>query len=70
MARRAERRKQEKEEELPAEFKRLNAHSPPKDGKIPLDLLFKGIYETVASSEAKKVSPEHLQQLKAHLDGV
>jgi len=56
-----------KQDDIPSEFKRMQVHTPPKDGKIPVADLFNGIYQTAASAEAKKVAPNELAQLKEHL---
>ncbi|MCL4436977.1 MAG: hypothetical protein M1503_06885 [Thaumarchaeota archaeon] len=37
--------------------------------RIPVAVLFNGIYETAARGEAKSVAPEELAKLKEHLDG-
>ncbi len=58
-----------KQDDTPSEFKRMRVHSVPPTGRIPVSDLFNGIYETAASTEAKKVAPKELAQLKEHLDG-
>lgn len=58
-----------KQDAPPTEYSRMRVHTPPKDGRIPVADLFRGIYETAASAEAKKLAPEELDQLKGHLDG-
>ncbi|MBI2938570.1 MAG: hypothetical protein HYY22_10215 [Thaumarchaeota archaeon] len=57
-----------KQDDTPSEFKRMQVHTPPKNGKVPIADLFNGIYQTAASAEVKKVAPEELAKLKEHLD--
>ncbi len=57
------------DDSTPSEFRRMQVHTPPKSGKIPVADLFNGIYQTAASAEAKRAAPKELAQLKEHLDG-
>jgi len=38
-------------------------------GDIPVGFIFDEIYKAVVTAGAKKVAPQEVEQLKAHLDG-
>ncbi len=55
--------------DLPPEIRNKKFIRPPKEGKLPLSLIFDSIYQRVATSEAKTLAPQDLAELKTHLDG-
>jgi len=48
---------------------RKKMNGPASGGDISLGFIFDEVYRTVAEAGAKKVAPQELEQLKAHLDG-